>query len=100
MKAEFQFPYRSGMSRQGRTGAQDPENAVDRSPLVRDSRTTFAPIGKQWIENAPFRLPRLLQNRSESAVMQTIDANSTEALPWQMGDIIFTHLYGSAAACY
>ena len=42
-----------------RTGAQDPENAVDRSPLVRDSRTTFAPIGKQWIENAPFRVRQI-----------------------------------------
>ena len=56
MKTEFQFPYRSG-SAPRRTGAQDPENAVDRSPLVRDSRTAFAPIGKQWIENAPFRVP-------------------------------------------
>ena len=34
-------------------------NAVDRSPLVRDSRTTFAPIGKQWIENAPFRVRQI-----------------------------------------
>ena len=42
-----------------RTGAQDPENAVDRSPLVRDSRTAFAPIGKQWIENAPFRVRQI-----------------------------------------
>ena len=45
-----------------RTGAQDPENAVDRSPLVRDSRTTFAPIGKQWIENAPFRVRQIAPN--------------------------------------
>ena len=40
-----------------RTDAQDPENNVDRSPLVRDSRTTFAPIWKQCIENAPFQSP-------------------------------------------
>src|SRR5262249_40891356 len=28
-------------------GAQNPENTVDRSPLVRDRWTTFAPIGEQ-----------------------------------------------------
>src|SRR5262249_55465084 len=37
-------------------GAQNPENTVDRSPLVRDRWTTFAPIGEQRVENAPFRV--------------------------------------------
>ena len=46
-----------------RTGAQDPENAVDRSPLVRDSRTTFAPIGKQSIENAPFPVRQMARTQ-------------------------------------
>ena len=46
-----------------RTGAQDPENAVDRSPLVRDSRTAFAPIGKQWIENAPFQVRQIARTQ-------------------------------------
>src|SRR5262249_61964714 len=35
-------------------GAQNPENTVDRSPLVRDRWTT--PIGEQRVENAPFRV--------------------------------------------
>ena len=59
MKTEFQFPYRPGMSRQGAPVRKTQTNAVDRSPLVRDSRTTFAPIGKQWIENAPFRVRQI-----------------------------------------
>ena len=58
-KTEFQLPYRSGMSRQGAPVREHPENAVDRSPLVRDRRTAFATIGKQWIENAPFRVRQI-----------------------------------------
>src|SRR5262249_32192578 len=37
-------------------GAQNPDNTVDRSPLVRDRWTTFAPIGEQRVENAPSRV--------------------------------------------
>ena len=51
---EFQLPYRSGM-RHG-AGAQNPENAIHHSPLVGDWRTAVAAIGKQRIENAPFRV--------------------------------------------
>jgi hypothetical protein len=40
-------------------GAQNPENTVDRSPLVRDRWTTFAPVGEQWVENAPFRVRQI-----------------------------------------
>ena len=32
------------------------ENAIDHSPLVRDRRTAVAAIGKQRIENVPFRV--------------------------------------------
>src|ERR1700689_2126274 len=47
-----------------RARAQNPENAVDRSPLFRDSRTAFATIGKQWIENAPFRVHQIAPTQS------------------------------------
>jgi hypothetical protein len=40
-------------------GAQNPENTVDRSSLVRDRWTTFAPVGEQWVENAPFRVRQI-----------------------------------------
>jgi hypothetical protein len=42
-----------------RASAQNPQNAVGRSPLVRDGWTTFAPIRQQWIENAPFRVRQI-----------------------------------------
>ena len=43
----------------GRAGAQYPKNAVDRSPLVGNGRTAFATIGKQGVENAPFRVRQI-----------------------------------------
>ena len=58
-KTEFQLPYRSGMSRRRASAQTPPQNAVGRSPLVRDGRTTFAPIRQQWIENAPFRVRQI-----------------------------------------
>jgi RloB-like protein len=42
-----------------RASAQNPQNAVGRSPLVQDGGTTFAPIRQQWIENAPFRVRQI-----------------------------------------
>src|SRR5438128_10225497 len=42
-----------------RARAQHPENAVHRSPLVRNGRTTLAPIRQQRIENAPFRVRQI-----------------------------------------
>ena len=59
-----------------RTGAQDPENAVDRSPLVRDSRTAFAPIWKQWIENAPFRVRQIAPTQAASSRKAALNQNS------------------------
>ena len=51
-------------------------NAVDRSPLVRDSRTTFAPIGKQWIENAPFRVRQIAPLNAASSRKAALNQNS------------------------
>src|SRR6266571_2037239 len=42
-----------------RARAQYPENAVHRSPLVRNGRTTLAPIRQQRIENVPFRVRQI-----------------------------------------
>src|SRR6266566_3344024 len=42
-----------------RARAQHPENAVHRSPLVPNGRTTLAPIRQQRIENVPFRVRQI-----------------------------------------
>jgi hypothetical protein len=43
----------------GRAGAQNPKNAVDRSPLVFYRRATLAPVGQKWVENLPFRVSQI-----------------------------------------
>jgi hypothetical protein len=45
-------------------GAQDPKNTVDRLPLARNGGTALAPIGEQWIENAPFRVRQIAPTQS------------------------------------
>ena len=42
-----------------RSGAQNPKDAVDRSPLVRDRWATLAAIRQQWIETAPFHVRQI-----------------------------------------
>jgi hypothetical protein len=50
------------MSRQGAPGrrthkiAQNPQNAIDRSPLVFDRRAALAPVWQKGVENLPFRV--------------------------------------------
>ena len=42
-----------------RAGAQDPKDAVDRSPFALYRRATLAAIGEKGIENAPFRVRQI-----------------------------------------
>jgi len=75
-------------------GAQNPENTVDRSPLVRDRWTTFAPIGEQRVENAPFRVRYiaptqccLLQKGSLESKLDSSVKNRQHALVPGLGGI-------------
>ena len=43
----------------GRAGAQNPQDAVDRSPLASYRRTALAPIGQKRAENLPFRVRQI-----------------------------------------
>jgi len=82
-----------------RASAQNPQNAVGHSPLVRDGWTTFAPIRQQWIENAPFRVRQiaptqccLLQKGSLESKLDSSVKNRQHALA--------TRFVFLATACY
>jgi hypothetical protein len=64
----------------GRACAQNPKNAVDRSPLVLDRRAALAAVGEKWIEvrhSASVRSPRLNAASLRKAALESFTYEKT-----------------------